>query len=175
MNKTIIGCALSITAMIGTALPAYLASKATLKAASKVEDFKESQSDMDEYWADEKLPLKTLVKICWKDYIPTAISFLGTSGCIIGSTVLGYKKSAALASSYALANEAVQASKQLAKDLPKEHPEIPEGECLFFDMESLQYFHAPMSSILSKVVLSDGLECYVIETPALSEMIPCCY
>lgn len=157
---------LGIATFVGMSITTVLTAKATLKAKKTVEEYRRESGDED------PLSAKDLVKLCYKDYIPPALAFLGTTICIAGNTMLNCKQTAVLASTYGVANEAVKEYKERV-ELPTHHPEVPDGECLFFDMESMQYFHAPMSKVMSKTVMSDGLECYIIETPAMEEMLPC--
>lgn len=76
----------------GVIFTSIAASKATLKANSLIKE-KADGSKMDK---------KTILKLSWKCYIPTALIGIGTVFCIFGANALNKKQQAALSSAYIL-------------------------------------------------------------------------
>lgn len=74
-----------------------LAVKATPKALQLIEDAK----GHGEHRCD-KLPVKTVIKVAWKPYIPAVVTGIASMSCIIGASAVNAKRNAALTAAYAL-------------------------------------------------------------------------
>lgn len=86
-----------------------LAIKATPRAARKVENKKKELGV-------EKLSAKEVIKVCWRDYTPTAGAMIGTIGCFLGAShIQNVTHQAALAGLYSVTEQTILAKdKQLA-------------------------------------------------------------
>jgi hypothetical protein len=71
---------LSVLAGVGTVTTAYLASKASFKAADVIRNHESANGFSD----NPKQRLKDRTKLVWKLYIPSAVSTTTTIACIIG-------------------------------------------------------------------------------------------
>ncbi len=108
-NSTSILSAVAITGVITTAI---LASKATVKASKKLEEFPHSDT--------EPPTAKEMVKDCWTLYIPAVISGAATIACIVGANQIGLRRNAALLGAYSLADTAFREYKdEVVKQLGK--------------------------------------------------------
>ena len=117
------------------------------------------------------------VKAILPSYIPTIAVGTATIACIFGSNILNKQAQASLASAYALLDRSYREYTRKVKDLCGEEVDaqvkqemskeidIHEGEQLFYDLNSMQYFAASIDDVLQKTVMDDGLECYIISTP----------
>lgn len=74
--------------------------KATIKAKDKID---RTQEDIPEV-----LEPKAIIKLVWKDYIPTGLMFIGGTSCFLGASVLNSKKQAALAALYSLSENTLR-------------------------------------------------------------------
>lgn len=81
--------------IIGMGCSIISAVKATPKAMMMVENKK------NELNVNHLTPKETFLTI-WRPYIPSAITFILSAGCIIGSNTINYKRNAALGAAYAL-------------------------------------------------------------------------
>ena len=88
---------IGIAGMVSTTI---LAVKATPKAIKLIEAKKEEQDV-------EKLTPVDTVKACWKCYIPTVVTGVGSVACLIGSTSVSVRRHAALATAYSLSETAL--------------------------------------------------------------------
>lgn len=79
---------LSVAAGVGTITTAYLAAKASFKAAKVIDRYEELEGISD----DRKERIKDRIKVTWKLYIPTAVSAGATIVCIAGSNRVGTRK-----------------------------------------------------------------------------------
>ena len=79
-----------------------LAVKATPKALQLIE---EAKTGKDSYCED--LPIKTVIKVAWKPYIPAVITGVASISCIIGASTINAKRNAALATAYKLSEKAL--------------------------------------------------------------------
>ena len=91
---------LTCMAAIGAVSTLALAVKATPRALDHIYD-KEDELDRTLTW-------KEMIQVCWKDYIPTAVSAGATLACIFGARFCSYRQQEALASSYLLAHMTLQ-------------------------------------------------------------------
>ena len=175
MKKSSISTILTCLSGIGVVATTILAVKATPKAVRLCEELRENKED-------EPTKLE-YAKVAWKCYIPAFAVGVSTIACIFGANVLNKRSQAALMSAYALLDSSYKGYKkkvkdiygndaynniknEIARDNYKEISESEDDECkLFFDFNTLKYFRAPMSEILQKVTMDDGMECYIISTP----------
>lgn len=168
---------LTIIGTVGVVATSIAAVKATPKALQIIEEEKKRKQ--------EELTKKEAVKAAWKCYIPSIIIGASTITCIFGANLLNKKQQASLMSAYAMLNSSYTKFKdkvnelygedtesrvieEMAKDqyLESEYPrEEDEDEVLFYDFVSQQYFTSTIEDVLHKVVMDDGLECYIINTP----------
>lgn len=175
MRKSTMSTILTCLSGIGVVATAVLAVKATPKAVRLCEDLREKKED-------EPTKLE-YVKTAWKCYIPAAAVGVSTIACMFGANVLNKRGQAALMSAYALMDSSYKGYKKKVKELygddadaqvkteiakdnydESEASEDEESE-LFFDFATLRYFRAPMSEVVQKVKMDDGMECYIIATP----------
>lgn len=181
MKKSTVSTILTCLSGIGVVATTVLAIRATPKAVRLIEE-EVSGYDENGVCGTPLTKLET-VKLCWKCYIPTIAVGVSTITCIFGANMLNKRGQAALMSAYALMDSSykgykkkvkelygddadTQVKNEIAKDNYEERAE-PEDENaeLFFDFATLQYFRAPMSEVLQKVTMDDGMECYIIATP----------
>lgn len=165
---------MGITGMLTTVV---LAVVATPKAVKKIEKRKAELFEEDKLGYDEKtgeiksLPAKDVVKLCWKDYIPAAITGTVSTVCLIGSRSVSARRQAALATAYKLSESALleykdkvvetvgeQKAKEIDEEVEKEqvakHPVVDkeviitgDGEVLCFDLLSKRYFKTTVDTI----------------------------
>lgn len=175
-NSSLILAAISTAGMIATTVSAV---KATPKALKMVYDDMCTVENPDEYTMTDAL------KTCWKVYIPSMLIGAATTTCIFSSAVLTRKQQVAVASAYALLDQAykeyrskvkselgedtdVKIRKAIAED-NIENYEIQRSEAedpaLFYDPR-IGYFE----SYLDFVTLDDGLECFLIDVPSIREI-----
>lgn len=172
MNKSTI---LSFVSAAGVVATSILAAKGATKASLLLKKAKEEKG--------EELTKTELIKTAAPAYIPAIAVGLSTIVCIFGTNALNQKTQASLASAYALLDSSYkeyqnkvkelygeEADHRVKTEMAKDHLEeaeesIPEGELLFFDFNSMQYFTSTVDEVLQKVTLDDGMECYIIETP----------
>lgn len=164
---------------IGVIATSVMAVKATPKAIKMIES-----DSMDNHDGDPcAYTKKEAIKSAWKCYIPAVVTGASTIACIFGANVLNKHYQASLMSAYALldrsykeykekANELMgeefdhKVKEEIAKDKYEEYEKTDSSEkLLFMDFATLQYFEATMDSVLQKVTMDDGLECYIITTP----------
>ena len=88
---------IGVTGMITSTV---LAVKATPKALELIE---EAKTGGDFYC--EKLPVKTVIKVAWKPYIPALITGVASVTCLIGASAVNSKRNAALAAAYAISEK----------------------------------------------------------------------
>lgn len=90
---------LSSTAITGVATTAYLASRATLKAAPEI---------LEKPWFEESRAerVKRQIRETWKFYIPAAASGVVTSVCIIGVAKVGNRRAMAAQAAFVLTERA---------------------------------------------------------------------
>lgn len=85
---------IGVTGMITSTV---LAVKATPKALELIEEAKTG----DDLYC-EKLPIKTVIKVAWKPYLPAVLTGVASISCIIGASTVNHKRNAALATAYAI-------------------------------------------------------------------------
>lgn len=85
-----------------------LAVKATPKAIRLLEEEKVYRADETGYLPEDiKIPPLDVVKICWKCYIPAALTGVASMACIIGASSANVRRNAALATAYKLSETAL--------------------------------------------------------------------
>lgn len=90
---------IGVTGMITSTV---LAVKATPKALQLIEEAKYG----GEFYC-EKLPVKSIIKVAWKPYIPAAVTGVFSIACIVGASTINTKRNAALATAYTLSEKAL--------------------------------------------------------------------
>lgn len=80
-----------------------LAVKATPKALELIESAKRGGDDVK----CAKLPIKSVIKVAWKPYIPALVTGVASVSCIIGASAVNSKRNAALATAYAISENAL--------------------------------------------------------------------
>lgn len=99
--KSALPTILSTMAAMGVGVTAALSAKAVPKALKIIE--KKSWECYTN--AEDPLSKKDIVKLTWKEFIPTIAVGVGTIACIFGSNILNKKQQASLISAYALMSE----------------------------------------------------------------------
>lgn len=172
---------LSCIGAVGVVATSVMAVKATPKAIELLKNAEEEKGD--------KLTKMEVVKTAAPAYIPAAVTGVATVACVFGANVLNKHQQAAMASAYALLDRTYKAysnkveelygedssaeiKEALAKDEYEEvaDEERSEGNELFFDFNTLQYFEAPYDEVVQKTVMDDGTVCYIISTPIESPL-----
>lgn len=171
MNKSTILTVVSVAGVVATSI---LAAKGATKASMLLRKAKEEKGD--------ELTKAEIFKTAAPAYIPAAIAGASTIVCIFGINILNRKTQASLASAYALLDSSYKeyrnkvnelygedadqrVKNEIANDHRDEEELIPEGEQLFYDFNSMQYFTSTIDEVLQKTTLDDGMECYIISTP----------
>ena len=72
-----------------------MAVRATPKALQNIEHEKKEQNVT-------KLPLIEMAKCTWKSYIPSAVTIIVSSVCLVGASTVSFKRNTALATAYAM-------------------------------------------------------------------------
>ena len=151
--------------MIGTVV---LAVRGTPKAVLLLEERKKEEG------VDKLTPLQT-IETSWKCYIPSALTGALSIACIIGGSVIGYRRTAALAAACTIAENSLQTYQQkvietigekkevsIRDDICKEelvkNPVIEKevvltgcGNSLFYDPMSGRYFRSDKEHIKKAV------------------------
>lgn len=92
-------------AVAGSLMTAYLAGKASFKAA---EIIRQEESDRGYDLPGGELALKERALLVWKLYIPAATTGLITVACIIGANRIENRRAAALAGAFALSEKSLE-------------------------------------------------------------------
>lgn len=98
---------IGIAGMITTTV---MAVKATPKALEILNEERLERSDNDENfdYDHSSIPVKDVVKLTWKCYIPAAITGCLSVSCLIGASSLNFRRNAALATAYTLSESALK-------------------------------------------------------------------
>lgn len=155
---------IGITGMITSTVLAVKATPKALWLLEEAEDIKGS-----------KLTPMEVVKTAWKPYIPSAVIGLAATSCIIGASVVNVKRNAALATAYAISEQALltyrdkvietigekkekEVRERVAQDEVNKKPVVnsqvivtSKGNTLCMDYISGRYFKSDIDSI-KKVV-----------------------
>lgn len=153
----------------GMVTSTVLAVKATPKALSLIEEERECREiDIKNGIEEGVLPVdispKDMVKLCWKCYIPAAITGVVSAACIIGASAVNNKRNAVLATAYTLSETALTEYREkvveqigeekerevrdsIARDKVAKHPVSPneviftgKGKTLFYETLFGRYF-----------------------------------
>lgn len=139
-----------------------LAVKATPKALAIIEEEGDYQN--------RDLTLIEKAKLTWKPYMPAAIGYVVSAGCIIGANSVNGKRNAMIAGAYKLSEKAMFEYKEKVKEVIGEEKEreisdrvakqsvkqstqpaseviFGTGQCLCYDPLSGRYFNADMDKI----------------------------
>lgn len=106
-----------------------LAVKATPKALSLIEDEKRAQNERISGDARSNntqiVHLKPIevVKVTWKCYIPTVLTGIVSTACLIGASSVNFKRNAALATAYQLSTTALTEYKEKVSEVIGERKE----------------------------------------------------
>lgn len=164
---------LGISGMVATTI---LAVRATPKAIKLIE-----QKADEEGCLPSEIKVTEKVKLCWKCYIPAAISGVTSVACIIGANSVNARRNAALAAAYTLSDSALHEYRDAVVDtigeekekivhekVAKKHLEknpdtnadvivTERGDTLCYDSLSGRYFYSDPESIREAV--NDLNEC----------------
>lgn len=158
---------LTVIGAIGVVATAVMAVKATPKALQLIEEATDEKG--------EELTKLEVVKNAGPAYIPTIVMGASTIGCIFGANVLNKKHQAAIASAYALADNAYKEYRKKVTELygeetdrkirdaiildhrkdievytPGYGPIDTSGETrLFYDETSQRYFESTMEAVIN--------------------------
>ena len=174
MNKSTVSTFLTCLGVIGVVATAVLSAKAGRKAPVLIDNAMDEKYDSE---GEFKLTRIEKVKAVIPAYGPAILTGAATIACICGANILNKQSQASLASAYALLDASYreysnkvkeiygeEADVQIREEVAKGY-DIPEGEQLFYDLNSMQYFTASIEDVVQKTVTDDGLECYIISTP----------
>lgn len=153
-----------------------LAVKATPKAVKILEDERyyrelDRKHGVDAQFAPEKISAVDTFKLCWRCYIPTAVTTTASVACLIGASSVNTKRNAALTAAYKLSETALSRYKdavietigekkehtvqdKVAEKHIEEHPisssEViitEKGNTLCYDTISGRYFKSDIDKI----------------------------
>ncbi len=91
----------------GMVTSTILAVKATPKALDLIAEEEERRKIESKTKVYETLPAKDVIKITWKCYIPSALTCLASTACIIGARSVQTRRTAALATAYKISETAL--------------------------------------------------------------------
>lgn len=148
---------LTVFSMVGVVATTALGIKATPKAVKLIEQAKEEKG--------EELTASEVIRVTWKEYVPTIISCTTTLASILSLHILNTKTQASLMSAYATLNnihkQYVEKTKELygddadqkirnaiLNDQPMMIKELTDGKQLFWDYQSLRFFESTIDTVL---------------------------
>lgn len=107
--------------LVGTVVTTALAITATPKVLALIE---EQEALRDVEWRDrgrpdvpaEHLSKAEVIKLVWKEYVPTGLALLGTGACIVAANAVSLKKEAALVGLYAIAETGYREYREKVKE-----------------------------------------------------------
>lgn len=124
-HSTTILTSVGVAGVVGTAVSASVASVKSYKAIQEAEKPNEKGVRL-------KLTPKEKIKLCWKYYIPTAVTGAATISAVVGSNVISGKKEAAMASALALAEKGFEEYKDVvAEKLGAEEEKALKDDIIF--------------------------------------------
>ena len=142
---------------VGAVVTPILAVKATPKALSLLEEYKQEKED--------DLTKLEVIKVAGPVYIPSILVGASTLACIFGANVLNKRQQAALLSAYALLDSSYKdykkqveelygegANKQVIQEIAKskykdEYADLEDNKRLFYDAYSERYFEATIEEV----------------------------
>lgn len=157
---------LTAIAVTGTVTTAYLAGKASFKAAQILDDMETIAIQRKE----DPATTKEKVEMTWKLFVPAAGTCVMTIACIIGANQIGNRRAAGMAAAYAISERALEQYKEkivekigdrkeqvirdeIAQDEVTTRPVSREvlvfgsGDVLCFDKYSQRYFTSDVESL----------------------------
>ena len=166
-----------IAGMVTTTI---LAVKATPKALRLIESERvnrkfDRDNGIPEVFAPEEISVKDTIKLCWKCYIPAAITCFASIACLIGASSVNLRRNAALATAYKLSETALseykdavvdtigekkekmvkdKISEKQVKNNPVSNNEVivtEKGNTLCYDHHSGRYFNSDIEKIKKSV------------------------
>lgn len=176
MKKSSVSTLLTVLGAVGVAATAIVAVKNTPKAQRLLEEAECAKG--------EKLTKIEKVKVAAPAYIPAIAVGTATVACIFGANAMNKHIQASMTSAYALLDSSYKAYRRKVEDIHGEGSDdeilvqmakdeyereliddIPEGELLFWDPNTRQYFLSTVDHVLQKTEMEDGMECYILTTP----------
>lgn len=148
-----------------------LAVEATPKALQLIDEERERREEESDDELVEPITKLDVVKTTWRCYIPTVVTCIASATCLIGSTAVSTRRTAAMAAAYKLSEEALtlykekvvetigeKKEKTVREKVQKEHIErnpastseviiAAPGDVLFFDVMSSRYFESDLETI----------------------------
>lgn len=110
--------------IVGMATTVVLTINGTVKALDLLEEEKRertskyfNEEDIDKEWKNTPLTKREIFAICWKPYIPAVITFLGATGCLIGSNSVNLKRTAAFTTAYKVMETSYKEYKDKVEEL----------------------------------------------------------
>ncbi len=149
--------------LTGTGLVGFtLTSIELIRATSK------SVKQIEQYSNNKKLTRKEIIKMCWKNYIPAALYFIGSSVCVIASNRISAKRSVALATTCALTESAFneyrnqtrnalgnEKEKQIAQETNKKIEEQTGSKEIILSDDSKHLFKEPITGVYFQSTWND--------------------
>lgn len=169
---------LGVAGMVTTVVFAVKATSKALPVLEKAEQKhieKQAKAGIDPSEVKAGIPQKEVIKLCWKFYIPTAITGAVSVACIVGANSVHSRRNAALATAYKLSETALSEYRsgvieELGEEKEKiirdkvsqkhldEHPVSKSnvvitgtGEVLCFDTISGRYFMSDIETIRAAI------------------------
>jgi hypothetical protein len=161
-NSPQILTAIGVTGVVTTS---YLAAKATVEAT----DIIRANEAVEPPSVDRKQRIKERAKHVWKLYIPTAVSGVATVGCIVSSSRIGARRTAAAVTAYSLTEKAFSnyrekvveqigenkekkirdeiAQEEISKNIPKQIIVTGDGDVLCCERYTGRYFKSNMEKL----------------------------
>lgn len=166
-----------IAGMLTTTILAVKATPKALKLIEQEKDCRKADRErgVDERFAPEKVSKTDAVKLCWKCYVPAAITCTVSIACLIGSSSVSTRRAAALTTAYKLSETALseykdkvietigeKKEKTIREAIDKEHIEknpvsshdvivTGRGSSRCFDLFSGRYFESDIDHIKKAV------------------------
>lgn len=148
---------LTVVGVSGVVITSILSVKATPKVLMLIEKAKEDKGD--------NLTITETIKAAWKPYVPAVISGLSTIACIVSINYISSKRQADLMSAYIILDNTFKEYRNKVNDVYGEDADtkvrnelvnskydgqllLKEGEELFFDYNSMQFFISTMDKVL---------------------------
>lgn len=121
--------------IVGFVTTIVLAVKATPKALDAIEERKDELN----YGAHERLPVKEIVKSCWKCYTPAALLAAASTGCVIGGVSTSLRRTAAMATIAKVAETTLQEySQKVVEEIGEEKEQKIKNEAKKSAVEKIE-------------------------------------
>lgn len=164
---------LGIAGMVTTTVLAVKATPKALRLIKQEEEYREYDRDhgIPDTIAPEKVSAIDVIKLCWKCYIPAAITGTVSIACLIGASSVNVRRNTALATAYKLSETALteyrekvvetigeKKEKTIKDAIAKDHVEknpvkqqdiivTGKGETLCYDMICGRYFKSDIDKL----------------------------